>query len=179
MEGNVVHVLKYFAINSSFTSSPESFYLMALTSEKTTTGLGEDKDSVPHYCSSPSPEGKLLPPLFLFPHLQSRNDDKGLFYKAFFELENTATVVQVQTMVPVLKEMERGQMLGYTIQAELHRGTAVWLKVHGRPRDAQQHWHLGQEIPPLPDCSPPSSLHHPQQHSTHTTLHCSSSSDRV
>lgn len=114
---------------------------MALTSDEITTGLGKDKDSVPHCCSSPSPEDKLLPSLFLFPHLQSRNDDKGLLYKAFFELENTATVVQAQTMVPVLKEMERGQMLGCIIQAELHRGSAVWQKVHGRPRDAEQHWH--------------------------------------
>lgn len=114
---------------------------MALTSDEITTGLGKDKDSVPHCCSSPSPEDKLLPSLFLFPHLQSRNDDKGLLYKAFFELENTATIVQAQTMVPVLKEMERGQMLGCIIQAELHRGSAVWQKVHGRPRDAEQHWH--------------------------------------
>lgn len=114
---------------------------MALTSDEIAIGLGEDKDPAPHCCSSPSPEGKLLPSLFPAPHLQSRNDDKGLFYKAFFELENTATVVQAQTMVLVLKEMERGQMLGCIIQAGLHQGNAVWQKVHGRPRDAQQHWH--------------------------------------
>lgn len=37
--------------------------------------------------------------------------------KALFELENTATVVQAQTMVPVLKKMERGQLFGCINQA--------------------------------------------------------------
>lgn len=93
---------------------------MTLTSDEITTGLGKDKGSVPDCCSSTSPEGKSLPFLFLFLHLQSRNDDEGLFYKAFFELENTVTVVQAQTMVPVLKKTERGQILGCITQAELH-----------------------------------------------------------
>lgn len=63
MEGKVVHVLNYFTINSYLQLTGE-FYLMALTTDEITTGLVEDKDSVPHCCLSPSPEGKLLPSLY-------------------------------------------------------------------------------------------------------------------
>lgn len=93
---------------------------------KLTIGLGKDEGSYPDCCASTPPEGKLLPFLFLFAHLQRRNDDKGLFYKAFFEFGNTATVVQAQTTVPALKKMERCQILVCITQAELHRGYAAW-----------------------------------------------------
>lgn len=109
--------------------------------------------------------------LSLFSHLQGRDDDKGLFYKAFFELENTATVVQAQTMVPVLKEMERGQMLGCIIQAELHQGSAVWQKVHGSPGMLSSTGIKGRKHPPfsltalpLPPCT--------TQNNTPRTQHC-------
>jgi len=118
-EGRVVYVRQYFVINSYFQKLTGEFCLVILTSDEITTGLGKDKGSVPDCRSSTAPEGKMLPFLLLCPHLQSRNDDKGLFYKAFFELENTATVVQAQTMVPVLKKMERGQILGCLTRAEL------------------------------------------------------------
>lgn len=125
-EGRVVYVLKYFVIYSYFQKLTGQFRLVTLTSDEITIGLSKDKGSVPDCCSSTPPEGKLLPFLLPFSHPQSRNDDKGLFYKAFFELENTGTVVQAQTMVSIPEKMERGQILGCITQAEPHRGYADW-----------------------------------------------------
>lgn len=81
-------------------------------------------------------------------------------------------------MVPVLKEMERSQMLGCIIQAELHQGSAVWQKVHGSPEMLSSTGIKGRKQPPplsalpLPPCTTQNNTPHTSHCTAQAAQHC-------